>query len=97
MDTKRGYHIPIPDKDQTFTLLPDNKEVVFAHLDELLNHVQNEIAAWTNVDNTIADKYKRVLNEATKVVAGASIPRIRVGALAEAKNYCQNGQLMQMA
>lgn len=86
MDTKHGYHIPIPDKDQTFTLLPDNKEVVFAHLDELLNHVQNEIAAWTNVDNTIADKYKRVLNEATKVVAGASIPRIRVGALTEAKN-----------
>ena len=79
----------IPDEDSKFTILPDGQEVTFSDLGGLRNHVQNEIAAWTNVENTIVNKYQLVLGKIEAVVKGAKDGRIAPGALTEVKNLLQ--------
>lgn len=48
----------ISEEDRKFSLLPDGREVTFSSLSGLKNYVQDEIAAWTNVENSIAKKYQ---------------------------------------
>ena len=79
----------IPDADSKFLLLPDKQEVTFADLGGLRNHVQNEIAAWANVENTIVNRYQLVLDKIGAVVKGAKDGRIVPGALFEVKKLLQ--------
>ena len=60
MKTQPTQVFTIPSEDSKFLLLPDNQEASFFDLGALRNHVQNEIAAWTNIENTIAKKYQLV-------------------------------------
>ena len=79
----------IPDEDSKFLLLPDKQEITFHDLGGLRSHVQNEIAAWTNVENTIVNKYQSVLGKIEAVAKGAKDGCIASGALAEVKKLLQ--------
>ena len=79
----------IPGEDSKFLLLPDKQEVTFPDLGGLRNHVQNEIAAWTNVENTIVNKYQLVLGKIEAVAKVAKDVRIAPGALDEVKKLLQ--------
>ena len=63
--------------------------MTFPDLGGLRNHVQEEIAAWTNVENTIADRYKTVLSKLENVTKEAKDGRIEPGALSEVKKLLQ--------
>lgn len=89
METQPTQDYSIPDEDSKFLLLPDEQEVTFPDLGGLRGYVQNEIAAWTNVENTIANKYQSVLGKIEAVAKGAKEGRIAVGALAEVKKLLQ--------
>ena len=89
MDTQLVQDCIISDEDRKFLLLPDKQEVTFSNLGELSSHVQNEIAAWTNVENTIVNKYKLVLGKIKDFVQEVKDGRIASGALAEVKNLLQ--------
>lgn len=89
METQATQDYIIPDEDSKFLLLPDKQEVTFPDLGGLRNHVQNEIAAWTNVENTIVNKYQSVLGKIEAVAKGAKDGRISPGALAEVKKLLQ--------
>lgn len=89
METQPTKDYIIPDGDRKFLLLPDKQEVVFPDLGGLRSHVQNEIAAWTNVENTIANKYQSVLGKIEAVAKGAKDGRIAPGALVEVKKLLQ--------
>lgn len=89
METQPTHGYIIPDEDSKFLLLPDKHEVTFPDLGGLRGYVQNEIAAWTNVENTIVNKYQSVLGKIETVAKGAKDGRIVVGALAEVKNLLQ--------
>ena len=89
METQPTEDYIIPDEDSTFSLLPDGREVTFPDLGGLRNHVQEEIAAWTNVENTIADRYKTVLSKLENVTKEAKDGRIEPGALSEVKKLLQ--------
>ena len=89
METQPTEDYIIPDEDSTFSLLPDGREVTFPDLGGLRNHVQEEIAAWTNVENTIADRYKTVLSKLENVTKEAKDGRIELGALSEVKKLLQ--------
>lgn len=79
----------IPGEDSKFLLLPDKQEVTFPDLGGLRNHVQNEIAAWTNVENTIVNKYQLVLGKIEAVAKGTKDGRVAPGALTEVKKLLQ--------
>lgn len=85
MEAQPTHDYIIPDEDSKFTLLPDGQEVTFHDLGGLRKHIQNEIAAWTNVENTIANKYQLVANMVDVVMKEAKDGRIATGALAEVK------------
>lgn len=89
METQPTKDYIIPDEDSKFLLLPDKQEVAFPDLGGLRNHVQNEIAAWTNVENTIVNKYQLVLGRIEAVAKGAKDGRIAPGALDEVKKLLQ--------
>lgn len=89
METQLTQDYIIPDEDSKFLLLPDKQEVTFPDLGGLRNHVQNEIAAWTNVENTIVNKYQLVLGKIEAVAKGAKDGRIAPGALDEVKKLLQ--------
>jgi hypothetical protein len=89
METQPTEDYIIPDEDSTFSLLPDGREVTFPDLDGLRSHVQNEIAAWTNVENTIVNKYQLVLGKIEAVAKGAKDGRIAPGAVSEVKKLLQ--------
>ena len=89
METQPIQDYIIPDEDSKFTLLPDGQEVTFSNLGELRNHVQNEIAAWTNVENTIVKKYQLVVGKIEAVAKGAKDGCIAPGALVEVKKLLQ--------
>lgn len=89
METQPTEDYIIPDEDSTFSLLPDGREVTFPDLGGLRNHVQEEIAAWTNVENTIANKYQSILGKIEAVVKGAKDGRIAPGAVSEVKKLLQ--------
>lgn len=89
METQHTEDYIIPDEDSIFSLLPDGREVTFPDLGGLRNHVQEEIAAWTNVENTIADRYKTVLSKLENVTKEAKDGRIELGALSEVKKLLQ--------
>ena len=89
METQLTQDYIIPDEDSKFLLLPDKQEVTFPDLGGLRNHVQNEIAAWTNVENTIVNKYQLVLGKVEAVAKGAKDGRIAPGALDEVKKLLQ--------
>lgn len=89
METQPTEDYIIPDEDSIFSLLPDGREVTFPDLGGLRNHVQNEIAAWTNVENTIVNKYQLVLGKIEAVDKGAKDGCIAPGALDEVKKLLQ--------
>ncbi len=89
METQPTQSYIIPDEDSKFLLLPDKQEVTFPDLGGLRGYVQNEIAAWTNVENTIVNKYQSVLGKIETVAKGAKDGRIVVGALDEVKKQLQ--------
>lgn len=89
METQPTEDYIIPDEDSTFSLLPDGREVTFPDLGGLRSHVQEEIAAWTNVENTIANKYQSVLGKIEAVAKGAKDGRIAPGAVSEVKKLLQ--------
>ena len=89
METQLTQDYIIPDEDSKFLLLPDKQEVTFPDLGGLRNHVQNEIAAWTNVENTIVNKYQLVLGKIEAVAKGAKDGRIAPGALDEVQKLLQ--------
>jgi len=89
METQLTQDYIIPDEDSKFLLLPDKQEVTFPDLGGLRNHVQNEIAAWTNVENTIVNKYQLVLGKIEAVAKGAKDGRIAPGALDEVRKLLQ--------
>ena len=79
----------IPAEDSKFLLLPDKQEVIFHDLGGLRNHLHDEIAAWRNVENTIANKYELVLSEVEAIAKGAKDGSIVPGTLAEVKALLQ--------
>ena len=79
----------IPDEDSIFSLLPDGREVTFPDLGGLRNYEQEEIAAWTNVENTIANRYKTVLSKIETVTKEAKEGCVEPGALSDVKKLLQ--------
>lgn len=89
METQPTEDYIIPDEDSIFSLLPDGREVTFPDLGGLRNYLQEEIAAWTNVENTIANRYKTVLSKLEAVTKEAKEGRIELGALSDVKKLLQ--------
>ena len=89
MESQLVYDYIIPDEDSKFLLLPDKQEVTFSNLGELKTHVQNEIATWTNVENTIVNKYKQVLGKIDSIAKLAKDGHIASGTLTEVKDLLQ--------
>ena len=89
METQPTEDYIIPDEDSIFSLLPDGREVTFPDLGGLRNHVQEEIAAWTNVENTIANRYKTVLSKIETVTKEAKEGCVEPGALSDVKKLLQ--------
>ena len=89
MEAQPVYDYIIPVEDSKFLLLPDNQEVKFSNLGELISYVQNEIAAWTNVENTIVSKYKLVLGKIDSIAKVAKDGHIESGTLAGVKDLLQ--------
>ena len=85
METQPIQDCNIPEEDRKFSLLPDGQEVTFSRLCELKRHVQNEIEAWANVENTIAQKYQLVLTKIDTVVKVKEDGCLAVGSLKEVK------------
>ena len=89
MEAQSTHDYIIPDEDRKFLLLPDKQEVTFPDLVGLRNHVQDEIAVWTNRENTIANKYKLVLGKIEAIAKGAKDGHVASGSLAEVKDLLQ--------
>lgn len=85
MKTQPTQVFTIPSEDSKFLLLPDNQEASFFDLGALRNHVQNEIAAWTNIENTIAKKYQLVWGKIETVSKTAKNGCLAIGSLSEIK------------
>ena len=85
METQPIHDCIIPDEDSKFTLLPDRREVAFSDSGGLRDYLQNEIAAWTNIDITIVNKYQLVLSKVEAVRKDAKEGHLETGALSEVK------------
>ena len=92
METQPTEDYIIPDEDSIFSLLPDGREVIFSDLGGLRNFVQEEIAVWTNVENTIANRYKMVLSKPKKQKKVV----LNLAHCLMLRSFCKNGQLIRM-
>ena len=63
------YGLAIPESDQEFMILPDKVKVRFESTGPLVRYLDEEMAAWRNVDYSIFAQYKQIKNALNQIVA----------------------------
>lgn len=63
------YGLAIPESDQEFMILPDKANVRFETTGPLVKYLNEEIAAWRNVDYSIFAQYEQIKNALNQIVA----------------------------
>lgn len=63
------YSLAIPESDQEFMILPDKAKVRFESTGPLMRYLDEEMAAWRNVDYSIFAQYEQIKNALNQIVA----------------------------
>ncbi|MCI6590425.1 MAG: DUF6161 domain-containing protein [Lentisphaeraceae bacterium] len=63
------YGLAIPESDQEFMILPDKAKVRFESTGPLVRYLDEEMAAWRNVDYSIFAQYEQIKNALNQIVA----------------------------
>lgn len=63
------YGLAIPESDQEFMILPDKAKVRFESTGPLMRYLDEEMAAWRNVDYSIFAQYEQIKNALNQIVA----------------------------
>lgn len=63
------YGLAIPESDQEFMILPDKAKVRFELTGPLVKYLNEEMAAWRNVDYSIFAQYEQIKNALNQIVA----------------------------
>ena len=63
------YGLAIPEGEQEFVILPDKVKVRFESTGPLMRYLDEEMAAWRNVDYYIFAQYKQIKNTLNQIVA----------------------------
>ena len=63
------YGLAIPESDQEFMILPDKVKVRFESTGPLMRYLDEEMAAWRNVDYYIFAQYEQIKNTLNQIVA----------------------------
>ena len=63
------YGLAIPEGEQEFVILPDKTKVRFESTGPLMRYLDEEMAAWRNVDYSIFAQYKQIKNALNQIVA----------------------------
>lgn len=63
------YGLAIPEGEQEFVILPDKAKVRFESTGPLMRYLDEEMAAWRNVDYSIFAQYEQIKNALNQIVA----------------------------
>ena len=75
------YGLAIPESDQEFVILPDKAKVRFESTGPLMKYLDEEMAAWRNVDYCIFAQYEQVKNKLNQSVAHAGDGGLKQGVI----------------
>ena len=75
------YGLAIPESDQEFVILPDKTKLRFESTGPLMKYLNEEIAAWQNVDQRICNRYVAVSAKLTQIVNNAGNGGLQQGAI----------------
>ena len=75
------YGLSIPESDQEFVILPDKVKVRFESTGPLMKYLDEEMAAWRNVDYCIFAQYEQVKNTLNQIVAHAGDGGLKQGVI----------------
>ena len=75
------YGLAIPESDQEFVILPDKANVRFESTGPLMKYLDEEMAAWRNVDYCILAQYEQVKNTLNQIVAHAGDGGLKQGVI----------------
>ena len=73
--------LPIPESDQEFVILPDKVKVQFESTGPLMKYLDEEMAAWRNVDYCIFAQYEQVKNTLNQIVTHAGDGGLKQGVI----------------
>lgn len=75
------YGLAIPESDQEFVILPDKVKVRFESTGPLMKYLDEEMAAWRNVDYYIFAQYEQIKNTLNQIVAHAGDGGLKQGVI----------------
>ena len=75
------YGLAIPESDQEFVILPDKVKVRFESTGPLMKYLDEEMAAWRNVDYYIFAQYEQIKNALNQIVAHAGDGGLKQGVI----------------
>jgi len=73
--------LSIPESDQEFVILPDKVKVRFESTGPLMKYLDEEMAAWRNVDYYIFAQYEQIKNALNQIVAHAGDGGLKQGVI----------------
>lgn len=75
------YGLAIPEEEQEFVILPDKVKVRFESTGPLMKYLDEEMAAWRNVDYYIFAQYEQIKNTLYQIVAHAGDGGLKQGVI----------------
>ena len=73
--------LPIPESDQEFVILPDKVKVRFESTGPLVKYLNEEIAAWRDIDYSMSMRYDRICTELRQVIERSGEDGLKQGAI----------------
>lgn len=75
------YGLSIPESDQEFVILPDKTKVRFESTGPLMKYLEEEIAAWRDIDYPMCMRYDRIHTELRQIIERADEDGLKQGAI----------------
>ena len=75
------YGLSIPESDQEFVILPDKTKVRFESTGPLMKYLEEEIAAWRDIDYPMCMRYDRIHTELRQIIERAGEDGLKQGAI----------------
>ena len=75
------YGMAIPESDQEFMILPDKVKVRFESTGPLVKYLNEEIAAWRDIDYSMSMRYDRICAELRQVIERSGEDGLKQGAI----------------
>lgn len=75
------YGLAIPESDQEFMILPDKVKVRFESTGPLVKYLNEEIAAWRDIDYSMSMRYDRICTELRQVIERSGEDGLKQGAI----------------